>query len=380
MTLSERRFRANPEWVAGPAPAPLADERSWGASLAGSPPVAVLHARDGSRVVPADFATAALFQSLRAPGRLPTFMERLRAPERERAVARLVYDGVVQVEKAHGSFADGVLARDVVLGSPHVPHESPCADDIDDLSRTALLHAARIGSRPEPALARRLYMFNATPWTSRWSELLAKGGVARWLGLDSPSRWRRELSSLYEQHGAGVRRRDWLQWIRRGVDRRTNLRHKVYVSPTTRQLVEAFPRVVEVCVSMDVPAFKVGSSVAGVLRSDKLVIHLGSEREMWAVVTELGSALAGLDAHGVPFSAPVDDTGLLSWAIDPPEPADAETAAQSPSWRTNVVLLLARGIAAARGRATETDQIAFALERVRLEGIEPVGWRPAAEW
>jgi hypothetical protein len=45
-----------------------------------------------------------------------------------------------------------------------------------------------------------------------------------------------------------------------------------------------------------------------------------------------------------------------------------------------IALLLARAIAEARGAAGEDEQIDFALDRARLEGIEPVGWRAPEHW
>jgi hypothetical protein len=131
---------------------------------------------------------------------------------------------------------------------------------------------------------------------------------------------------------------------------------------------------------MDVPAFKIGMKVPGVLRSDKLVVYVGDEHALWQVAAELRSAVEGLEPHGVPFSAAIDPSGLLSWAIDPPEEVMFRPLDQAWSWRTAVAGRLAAAIVGARGHDRDDVLVDFAFERLRLDGIEPIGWRPREGW
>jgi hypothetical protein len=206
------------------------------------------------------------------------------------------------------------------------------------------------------------------------------GAVDRWLGLDPPSPWRSKLLESHAEHRSAGDDSRWLQWTRRDLDPRTIVRHKLYVCPASARLPEAMPRVAEVCRALDVPAFKVGTTLPGILRPDKLVVYVRDEPGLWQVAGELSAALEGIEAQGVPFTAPIDSAGLLSWAVDPEAHALLGPDDQPWSWRTAVVGRLADAISGATGKARDDVVANFALERLRLEGIEPIGWRPGEDW
>ena len=131
---------------------------------------------------------------------------------------------------------------------------------------------------------------------------------------------------------------------------------------------------------MDVPAFKIGGSLQGILRPDKLILYVRGEESVWSVARELSVVLRGCEARGVAFSAPIEDEGLLSWGMDPSAHSSVGFAGGC-SWRT----FIAQRIAAAMSRAALVEDLSdqlieFALARLRLEGIEPNGWRPASDW
>jgi hypothetical protein len=89
--------------------------------------------------------------------------------------------------------------------------------------------------------------------------------------------------------------------------------------------------------------------------------------------------LAGVAAQGVPFTSEIGGDGLLSWGMDPPQ-----TAARSwngrLSWRLWLTHRLARAlISACRSPESSTaEPWRFALERLRLEGVDTATWTPAA--
>jgi hypothetical protein len=92
---------------------------------------------------------------------------------------------------------------------------------------------------------------------------------------------------------------------------------------------------------------------------------------------ELVLRLGDVEAQGVPYTAAIDATGLVSWGRDP----EALLTAGFPggcSWRMFIVNRLA--MALKRAPLEHNDALVeFALQRIRLEGIEPDEWLPAAE-
>jgi hypothetical protein len=90
----------------------------------------------------------------------------------------------------------------------------------------------------------------------------------------------------------------------------------------------------------------------------------------------LRERLAGCPVHGVPFTGPVTADGLLSWGADPPAPSGATNDAPT-SWRMWVTERLAEYLVVARERsAGPLEPWQFALERLRLSGIDTDTWAP----
>ena len=110
----------------------------------------------------------------------------------------------------------------------------------------------------------------------------------------------------------------WIYWeARSGEAQDRRLRHKVYVSPSISALRQAFVVVARLCEAMGVASFKLGLDAHGILRSDKLVVYFTDPELRLMFVREALSSTAGLDAHGVPLTRGVGDSGLLSTAEDP---------------------------------------------------------------
>ena len=123
-----------------------------------------------------------------------------------------------------------------------------------------------------------------------------------------------------------------------------------------------------------VRSFKVGRTLEGIARPDKLVVYLSHRDDLLEAARQLGPALSGLHAHGVPFTAEISGDGMLSWGIDPPE---GRSASRGGSWRAWVTERLAEYLAAAGPGAT-AEPWRVALERLRLDGIDVRTWVPSA--
>ncbi len=83
---------------------------------------------------------------------------------------------------------------------------------------------------------------------------------------------------------------------------------------------------------------------------------------------------AGAVAQGVPFTAPIDSDGLLSWGMDPPRFEQVLQSQQLQSWRQWLTGRIAVYVLA--GREAGTDVHSFIRNRIELDGVDPVSWTP----
>jgi hypothetical protein len=155
---------------------------------------------------------------------------------------------------------------------------------------------------------------------------------------------------------------------------------KLYISPTTETLPAAVSAVATVLAEAPgVTGFKVGRTVDGVTRPDKMVAYFSSLEELHEGARRIRDEAGACRPHGVPFTAGVTDDGLLSWAIDPP--GGSTDPARRSSWRTWVAMRLAEYLLDARagepsgnGEAGEAWQVALA--RLALDGVDTATWVP----
>ena len=89
------------------------------------------------------------------------------------------------------------------------------------------------------------------------------------------------------------------------------------------------------------------------------------------------SRLGGVAAQGVPFTSEIAGDGLLSWGMDPPA-TERDAWGGRESWRLWLTHRLARALLAARSAGEGIEPWRFALERLRLEGVDTGSWTPAA--
>ena len=156
---------------------------------------------------------------------------------------------------------------------------------------------------------------------------------------------------------------------------------KLYVSPTTDTLPDAVRAVATALADAPgVLGFKVGRTVDGVARPDKMVAYFASLDELHGGADRVRDEAAGCRPHGVPFTAGVTDDGLLSWAMDPPRgPAGTSHHATPASWRTWVSMRLADYLLDARARDAQGaggEPWQVALARLQLDGVDTASWVP----
>lgn len=353
-------FRANPAYELVVWDRLDEDERGLLGELARDPSFyGILRPREGAgRTIRAvDRDTALLLLTLTEAAPLPVFA---RADEGASAVD-LVTDGVLEVFDGERFLTGGAGAALLMEGAETEPGHR-----LGRLSEDALRYAAALRLADVQALAARLYSYNRIPLTPTWASRLPDArAVLRFLDVDDAGGWSARSS------GEGA----WIQWSRPSARRDSSPTHKLYVSPLPEATPEAFRRTLEALERAPVSQLKVGGDAAGILRPDKLVIYFDDAAALAGVADSLARALAGIPAQGVPFTAPVDPDGLLSWGMDPPPGSRPLSWLPSESWRSWLVrelasALLDPGDAPAPVRPT--------LERLRRRGVDVERWVPTS--
>ncbi|HYH06310.1 MAG TPA: hypothetical protein VEK11_04535 [Thermoanaerobaculia bacterium] len=299
-------------------------------------------------------ATAELLSSLREPALAPLTDD----------VIDLILDGIVEVETADG-FASGAGA--------YFCAEAAAPDHRPSLSRDALLHAQDLEVTDIASLTRAIYFFHRIPLTQFWlARFPDEEAILAHVGA-------REL--LARHWTASHRRKGWLQWSSRTPSPRAgeDVTYKLYVSPRPERFADAFAIAVRVLARYEGVPFKIGDSAAGLLRPDKMVAYFATREQLDEAASVLRRELAGCDAHGVPFTAAIDDEGLLSWGVDPPGDERALQWLGRESWRSWLAQRLGAALAIAKmSHDAPVEPWQFALARARRHGVDVETWTPSA--
>jgi len=337
----------------------------------------------GSILKSADRDTALLFLTLREPGPLPAYAAAQLGEAAPRVIARFVADGILEVER-DGAFVSGPAALDLFV-RPAAGRER--GGRIAALSLAALRCAQALPSDDPRTVFLRLYSYNRVPLTPRWKSLLADTpAVERHLGIAPGGPHRKTLDRAWQSLAD---REGWISWISRAVDggneRPDGPTWKLYVSPRPESLftegttegAAAFGDILEALTAARARQFKVGRDAGGLLRADKIVSYFPSFERLAEAADAVVARLAGTPAQGVPFTSEIGGEGLLSWGMDPPR--SERTWSLGESWRAWLSMRLARDLLAARqAAATGVEPWRFALDRLRLEGIDTETWTPGA--
>lgn len=324
------------------------------------------------RVVSTD--TALLFLTLAVPGPCPEYVRTGLGANLAAALGRLVLDGILEVE-IEGEFRSGAAGWAPL--NP-VGRESRHGGRTTKLSEEAIRYGqALVSLAPLPAelVAARLYMYGRRPVTPA----LRRQVSSQWI-LGGASK---ALRQAWIETAATSPDTPWRSWQPRRSEargHRPSVSFKLYVSPTTETLPAAVSALATVLAEAPgVTGFKVGRTVDGVTRPDKMVAYFSSLEELHEGARGIRDEAGACRPHGVPFTAGVTDDGLLSWAIDPP--GGSTDPARRSSWRTWVAMRLAEYLLDARageppgnGDAGEAWQVALA--RLALDGVDTATWVP----
>lgn len=355
------RFRANPEFELIPFERLPKDQREQWKELSRDPLFyGVLLPRDGTpwRAKSACRDTALLFYTLQVGGHLPSFAITAERDEANRAVAQLVLDGILAME-CDGGFITGPEAASSII---RVNEPNPSQYPLAALSADALAYGAALTALDAGRVSARMYFYNRLPLTAHWKEKLADEEAVR-----------HELGAMrgWEELPRDPVNNGWISWRRPAVYAMPSgvRTYKVYFSPRPEHLRESFPGFVAAIARCGSVNCKAGRNAAGLLRPDKAVAYFHSKQQALEAASLIRDALSGCPAQGVPFTAPVGDSLLVSWGADPP----SEEWEARESWRLWVTNRLAVHLKAAQAAGSQ-DPRRFALDRMRLEHVDTNTW------
>jgi len=365
------RLRANPAYKAVTWNRLASDARQTLEVEADSYGVLMPHDEGDLPVIAIDRDTALLFLSLQEPGVAPDFVFAMAEGDSDRILRRLVFDSILQLEEA-GTFISGAdaCARLGIAGGG-------ASGGLAQLSIDALNYGAALNDADAATIAHKLYGYNRRPTTPAMRRRLPdKAACQSFLGLGSEHGTARAIASLWSR---GADDSPWLVFTRRQQQRqRVEQSCKLYIGLAFEELPSCLPVVAEVLAAGGATQFKIGTDLDGLVRPDKLVAYFPSKETLSAAAQALLPAVSNRTVHAVPFSAEIAEAGALSWGMDP---ASAWFGDRT-SWRQWICEKLAAALVAARSRtaAAGVAPWEFALERLRLEGVNIATFMPTGTW
>lgn len=364
------RLRSNPAYRAVPWNRVASDARE--TLEIDTDSYGVLMPRDGHDlpVIAVDRDTALLFLTLQEPGPAPDFVLAMTEAESDRILRRLILDSILQIEQAD-TFVSGPEAC-ALLGIA----SGAAAAGLARLSIDALNYGAALIDADAATLAQKLYTYNRRPMTAALRRRLpTRSACLAFLGLE---RERDAPPAVARFWSRGDDDSPWLVFTARQPPRqRKEQSCKLYVGLAFEELPECLPVLAEALAAGDALQFKVGTDLEGLLRPDKLVAYFPSKETLAAAAQALVPIVSNRAVHAVPFSAEIAASGALSWGMDPPNAWFGDRM----SWRQWMCEKLAAALVAARsGTAGTIAPWEFALERLRLEGVNTSTFMPTANW
>lgn len=318
--------------------------------------------------------TVRLFHELAVPHRVNVVPSLEAQPAAEKTMMNLILDGIIEISEG-ADYRTGASAYPILVGNDVTPDMST---RLSRLSMEALEDCSKRTSLEAIELSWRLYHYNRLPVSPKWSRKLPDGVAV--LGLfdraDREAQRRRlqqEFRFVAEREAQG-----WLFWSRAGNTAHTEPRRrancKLYISPMPGDIVRSFEAVVDLAPESEALGFKIGADAHGLMRPDKLIVYFEAFDQLLRFFEQCSTRLDGVAAHGVPFTAQLDEDGLFSWGMDPHVPGHLSWHSDD-SWRIWVCNRLATAIREAHAaHFPAKDVICYALARLQLAGVDVARW------
>jgi hypothetical protein len=317
---------------------------------------------------------ALLFYFLQNAGELPQYFKSGYDDEVNLTMARLVLEGIFEMEMEQ-CFYSGPAAQNFLYEFRE--QEPTRQHSLLEMSTGAIRYAVQLNEADTASLASKLYAYNTVPHFFKFANRLETfEEVEQFLNIGQNGSLCRELLENWNKQEPD-QKFSWISWSRKRYARHdTRLRptYKIYISPALEELPDVFEKAVRVLTQSGAFSFKIGMNLEGLLRPDKFVAYFTEFDHLVAAADRLGPVLKGHKAQGVPFTAPLDDSGMLSWGRDSATD-ELLTNEDGESWRSKVTEKLAASVALAKTESlSQEERVDFVLKKMMLEGVDPTTW------
>lgn len=317
---------------------------------------------------------ALLFYFLQNAGELPRYFQSGYDDEVNQTMVKLVLEGIFEI-RVDGRFYSGAAAQHFLydLEEQERGHGHP----LSEMSSRAIRYAVQLNETDTASLAGKLYAYNTIPvFFAPVPRLETFEEVEAFLRIGKGDPLNRELLKNWEKHEPN-QTYSWISWSRKRNgrhDTRLNSTYKIYISPVLEDLPEVFEKAARVLTASDAFSFKIGMNREGLLRPDKFVAYFTSFDHLVAAADRLVPVLKDYKAQGVPFTASLDDSGMLSWGMDGATDQILKSR-EGGSWRATVTEKLAVSIALSKAeKLGQEESVDFVLRKMMLEGVDPMTW------
>lgn len=318
---------------------------------------------------------ALLFYFLQQPSQIPAYLKNTFDDDINTTLAKLVLDGILEIRTAKG-FVSGAASQEMIYKTRSTQHSTDLSH-IAQLSYNAIRYGLELDYLDSKNISTRLYCYNTAPRSFEEDyQLNTVNEVEEYLRVGNKSKFGRLLEKNWHYQPA-TESYPWLNWTRNSsakTDSENNSTYKIYISPPIGYLPEVFENSVKILTSTKAFSFKTGSNLKGLLRPDKYVVYFNSYDDLLEAAAKLVSQLKGMRAQGVPFTGQLDDSGLISWGVDPPG-NDVLQNLEGASWRATVIAKITAAILQTKSESlAENASVDFIINKISLEGIDPFAW------
>lgn len=282
------------------------------------------------------------------------------------ALLVLLFDGHIGVER-QGRILLGISAIEALGLRAHL--EMPQSPVLPG-TLAALSYGEHLFPLAVDDLAMRLYAYGTQPLTPQIAARFPTShSVREQLGMRSVEVRVRSAQWRAPAPTAGDR---WAYWSRADLrNPRDSTLYKLFVGVDLNELSRVLRLVSRVAPEERAVAFKIGADIPGILRPDRLVVYFRRRAQLEKAASRLATELASAPGSLVPFTATFEQSTVLSWGIDFPRTSGGS------SWRVHVTRRLAGALSIARRTSTDSSAaIPYALNRLRLDGVDPATMTP----
>ena len=292
-------------------------------------------------------------------------------------ISQLVLDSILEIAY-EGSFVSGPGAIRAIYGETLLEQDA-IPSDLSRLSMEAIRYALLLRDQDRRSLSQKLYAFNTIPWDANAKAVFLSAQPFIDFLFPTQNQEIRELLSKHWVSNHLTGKKYWLSWWKKsGTDpfliTSDKPTYKLYISPAVGDLPKILERVIPLISHSAATNFKIGGSLEAILRPDKMLVYFETHEGLMDIALILKKELSGFTAQGVPFTAQIDESGLLSWGLDPPD-TDVLSQIEAGSWRMKVTDQLALAIIQSRNENLPIEEsIAFIRAKLLSVGINIMDW------